>query len=115
MCGQVSFGGQTQFAEVRFYFTMHIEDIEHALAVVSLYSQPDLTMLVSSSNTMVSCVHQDNAGLAVISVRSILAGITMVPHTIPTTPAETRYFVVEKMGLDITLMDGIVEVTVDEE
>ena len=93
---------------------MRIQNNEHALTVVSLYSQPDPTLMASSSNTVLFCLHKGNTGLAVISVKCIIAGIAMVPHTVPTAPTETRYFVMEKLGLDIVSMDGIIEEMVEE-
>ncbi|ETW75713.1 hypothetical protein HETIRDRAFT_422383 [Heterobasidion irregulare TC 32-1] len=100
---KITFGGVTRFAEVRFFFTMRIRGVEHALALVSLYTHPDPTLLHESSGTVASCIHQGDAALAVIHVKCIIAGIAM-----------ERFFVVEKLGLDVACMNGIVEETVEE-
>ena len=66
------------------------------------------------SNTVLSCIHQGDQGLVVINVKSILAGVAMVLHSNGNSEPAVRYFVVERMGLDIACMDGIHESIGDE-
>jgi hypothetical protein len=57
-------------------------------------------------------MHSD---LWVIDAKLILSVVAMVPHNL--FPGETleHYFVVEKPGLDVARLGGVVEVAVDEE
>ncbi|ETW86489.1 hypothetical protein HETIRDRAFT_41215, partial [Heterobasidion irregulare TC 32-1] len=102
------------FIEIRYFFTMHIQGIEHAFVLASLYTHPDPILFHKSSSTVTSCIHQGDIALTVIHVKCIIAGIAMVLHTLLHTAMQERFFVVEKLGLDVACMDGIVKETVEE-
>ena len=96
------------FGEVQYYFRTRINDNVHTLAVVSLYGPPDKWLLEASHDTLWSCENQGDDGLVVIEVREINSVVAMVPHRprINGKDAQDRYFVVEKIGLDIANMGG---------
>ncbi|ETW76855.1 hypothetical protein HETIRDRAFT_125856 [Heterobasidion irregulare TC 32-1] len=106
--------GLIQFAEVRYYFTMRIQGEVVALALVSLFSQPDTELMKASSNTVLSCEHRGDSALAVINVKTIVAGVAMIPHGDGLPNLGSRFFVVEKMGLEIASMDGVAEDAADD-
>jgi hypothetical protein len=51
----------------------------------------------------------------VIDVKSILSVVAMVPHLPFPGDTSERYFVVEKPGLDVASLGGVVEDVPDEE
>jgi hypothetical protein len=51
----------------------------------------------------------------VIDVKSIMSVVGMVPHLPFPGETLTRYFVVEKPGLDVAVLGGVEEVVADEE
>ncbi|CDO72558.1 hypothetical protein BN946_scf184983.g41 [Trametes cinnabarina] len=112
------------FAEVRFFFQYVIGEDTHTLAMVSQFSTPDIEILQESAKTLMVCNYQGDDALRVIRATEITSVVAMVP--LPMTPAEaaepgshkryaTRYFVVEKMGLDITILAGNVQNNVNDE
>ncbi|KAL6307024.1 hypothetical protein BKA93DRAFT_728601 [Sparassis latifolia] len=102
------------FAEVLFYFQMPINDETKSLALISLYSQPHATLLEASSYMLWSLTSQGDTALRVVDVKAITAVVAMVPHN-PFEEAGTRFFVVEKPGLDVAHMGGNDEVVVDND
>lgn len=80
---------------------MKVENKDHTLALVSYYSRPHKTLLEFSKGTLWSCSHAGDVSLAVVDVKTISAVVAMVPH-IPFPGHGTRYFMVEKPGLDVT-------------
>ena len=104
-------GDESRIAEVRFFVYLRREAEEIALALVSLYSKPDPTLLSLSVNTLWSCRYQGDMELRFIDVKTIQAVVSMVPHTpvIQGQPAEERFFLVEKPGLDMAVMAGTEE------
>ncbi|RDB26701.1 hypothetical protein Hypma_005263 [Hypsizygus marmoreus] len=107
-----------EFGEVQYYFRFDItSEVTRTLAMISLYSRPDLDLLRKSSNTLWSCRHQGVAGLVVVEARSIEAVVAMAPHSVTILGEEWagRVFVVEKPGLDVAEMGGVVEDIPDEE
>jgi hypothetical protein len=85
------------------------------LALVSLYSLPHEELLEYSHHTLLSCVYEGDARLQVIDIKSIMSVVAMVPHHPFLEDPLDRYFVVEKPGLDVACLGGIVEVAPDEE
>ena len=74
-----------------------------------MFGPPDDQLLRESSFTLWSCMQQgNNSGLAIVSVKDISAVVAMVPHAIFGESSD-RFFVVEKMGLDVMIMAGIEE------
>jgi hypothetical protein len=83
----------------------------HTLALILMYSEPDPWLHNVSNDTLFSCTKQGNNGLRVVDVKSILLVIAMVPHhpVIPGKDVEERYFVVEKIGLEMVGIGGFRE------
>jgi hypothetical protein len=81
------------------------------LALVSLYSRPDETLLSLSVNTLWSCEYQGDDALRFIDVKIIQAVVAMIPHRVelPGFPPSERFFLVEKPGLDVAMMAGVEE------
>jgi hypothetical protein len=104
-------------AEVRFFIYISHKQDKITLALVSLFSIPDLTLLSLSVSTLWSYQYQDDLALKFINVKNIQAVISMVPHTpvIGGQPAARCFFLVEKPGLDVALMSGAEEEMLGEE
>nr|VWP00054.1 Zn(2)-C6 fungal-type domain-containing protein [Ganoderma boninense] len=106
------------FAEVQYFFRMHLHDHAETLAMVSVFSAPDPAILEYSRSTLLACTYRGEASRMVVFAKQIVSVIAMVP--LPLTPAEEcdpraselygqRFFVVEKPGLDVALMAGRTE------
>jgi hypothetical protein len=107
-------GCDIRFAEIYYYFRSVIGETEMSLAIVSLYSLPHKDLLESSYHTLLSCSYLGDTSLCVINVKSIMSVVAMAPHQ-PFPGTLDRYFVVEKPGLDITVLGGVAEVVPEEE
>ena len=110
-------GQLIEFAEIYYFFQMIIGGAEKSLAMVSMYSPPHAELLTLSYNTVWSCTYQGNRSLRVIDANSITAVVAMVPHQpFPedSNPVE-RFFVVEKPGLDVSSLGGVIESAPEEE
>lgn len=85
--------------------------------MVSLYSRPDADLLSASSGTLWSCKHQGGVAVVVVNVKDIEAVVAVVPHSTRILGEEwgDRVFVIEKPGLDVSIMAGIVEDIPDED
>jgi hypothetical protein len=79
--------------------------------MVSLYSAPDMALYCKSYGALWVCKHGGDAGLRVVDVKSIASVVSMVPFGLV---EENRYFVAEKLGLDVTHMGGLDEELTDE-
>jgi hypothetical protein len=73
---------QAQIAEVIFYFRAEIAGEAQAFALVDLFSEPDKEFLKESYGTVWSCGHGGSEHLQVITAKSILAVVAMVPHSL---------------------------------
>ncbi|KAI9442694.1 hypothetical protein H4582DRAFT_1809812 [Lactarius indigo] len=110
-------GGETRIAEVYFFIHLRHEDQDTALALVSLYSQPDSSLLRLSMNTLWSCVYLGDGALKFVDVKAIQSVVAMIPHrpSIDGRPAEDRFFSVEKPGFDVAIMSGVEDDEQDNE
>jgi hypothetical protein len=110
-------GSEIRIAEVQFFIHFLHEEDEITLALVSLYSNPDLTLISLSANTLWSCQYQGDMALQFINIKTIQAVVSMVPHTpvIQGRPADECFFLVEKPGLDVAVMTGAEEDMLTEE
>ncbi|KAG1765523.1 hypothetical protein EDD22DRAFT_774972, partial [Suillus occidentalis] len=72
------------------------------VTIVVMYSQPDVDLLDLSFQAVSSCAYLED-DIRVINIKSIKAIVGMVPHTLrlPSGVVENRFFLVEKLGLDI--------------
>lgn len=90
------------FAEVQYYFILSVNQVIKTLALVSIYDSPDPIRLQNSFDTNISCTYTGEAGLHVIDIKDIQSVVAMIPR-------QGRFFVVEKMGLDIAHLGGVEE------
>ncbi len=117
-----------RFAEVQYYFAFQAHgrarDDLKGLAMIAPFSAPDPALMQYSRNTLLACTHPGNDTREVIFAKDIVSVVAMVP--LPMTEAEareddaaaryaTRFFVVEKPGLDIAWFAGRVENPGDDE
>lgn len=87
------------------------------LALVSVFSEPDPTLLSISVNMLWSCEYLGDTALAFINVKTIQSVVSMIPHTpnIQGSVSGERFFLVEKPGLDVALVAGIEEDICEDE
>lgn len=75
--------------------------------MVSVYSQPNATLLKDSAGTVIACKYSGDASLIVINFASIISVVGMIPHIFPGCDSEDNWwFVVEKPGLDVARLGG---------
>lgn len=112
-----------KIGEVQYYFNLLVNNTSCALAMVSVYSSPDLEMLKESCNTVWACDYQGQAHLVVIEAKTITSVVAMVPFPAAgrggVRAAESartvgKYFLVEKPGLEVATMNEVQDVE-DEE
>ena len=73
-----------------------------ALAIISIYPEPNPDLLMESHGTLVSCQYFGDDSLVVIEVSCIESVVAMVPHNPPHSKnSELHFFLVEQPGLDI--------------
>ncbi|KAL6301085.1 hypothetical protein BKA93DRAFT_819140 [Sparassis latifolia] len=102
--------GRIEFGEVQYYFQMRVDEKPRSLAMMLLYSSPDATLLESSSGTVWACEHLGERSMIVVDVGSIISVVGMVPHQFQVNGKNIdRFFVLEKMGLEVTYMGGVEE------
>jgi len=75
---------------------------------VSDYSPPDLNLLRRSHQTIWACRYQGARALRVIDVKKIHSVVAMVPLPFD----QDKFFVGEKIGLEVTTLSGTEEVDV---
>lgn len=104
--------GILRFAEVQYYFTQKLNEELHAMALVILYSRPDLALWKRSSGTLYVCTPGEDKDCLAIDVQSILSVISMPAFKPPNEErvAHDERFMVEKIGLEIAYMSGITQV-----
>ncbi|KAJ7572792.1 hypothetical protein C8J56DRAFT_1008662 [Mycena floridula] len=108
---KVKVSEETKYAEVRFFFSQANDENEQPVsyALISLFGQPDATLLKESSDALWTSRLLGDADLQVIKISNILVGVSMQP--LPIMPGEDHlrehWFVVEKSGLgDVELSGG---------
>ncbi|KAF9470351.1 hypothetical protein BDN70DRAFT_985196, partial [Pholiota conissans] len=89
------------FAEVQYFFQAEVQEKTEALALVSTFSPPDPELAKKSSGALLVCQYRGVAALEVILAKSIRTSIAMVPYK---DPRNGKFYVSEKMGLDIAFM-----------
>jgi hypothetical protein len=100
------------FAEVYYYFQLQIFDDLHTLALISVYSMPDLTLWELLHKTIKSCQYLADAQLVIIDVKTIRSVVAMVPHKVilpGKAVTEECWFVVKKPGLEAVEIGGFIE------
>jgi hypothetical protein len=108
---QVFLDNETRIAEVHFFIHLCYDEEEKALALVSLFSNPDPTLLRLSVNTLWSCEYLGDSALKFIDVKCIRTVVAMVLHAlaIGEQPARKWFFLIEKPGFDVAVISGIEE------
>ena len=108
---QIILDNETRLAEVYFFIHIRHNGEELGLALVSLYSNPDIDLLCLSHDALWSCEYQGDSALKVIDVRIIKSVVAMIPHSpaIGGQEARDRFFLVEKPGFDVALIAGTEE------
>ena len=91
------------------FFFLHRPNRQHPLspyALVSVYSEPDQTILEDSCYTVHACRYLGDEDLKVVDAKSIVSVISM--QKLPPLDGEPDdlWFVVEKSGLDDTELVG---------
>jgi hypothetical protein len=78
---QIKHRGIYRIANIQYYFYMRFGDQQFLLAMVSLFSLPDMDILSDSSHTVYLCEALDlREGLAVIPVTYIFSVVAMIPE-----------------------------------
>ena len=107
-----------RFAEVLFYFAMHLHGKDEGLAMLCPFSPPDEDILTYSLRTVLACTHLGDDTRQVVSVHDIVAVVAMIPLPLNEDEASqpgaaaiyaSRYFVVEKPGLEVAQLAGRVD------
>ncbi len=104
-----------RFAEVQYFFRFTINNVDRTLAMVAPFLGPDADILAESEGALLACTYRGDVACHVIPVQDITSVVAMVP--LPLTPQEAarddtpelrenRYFVIEKLGLDVAYMGG---------
>jgi hypothetical protein len=102
---QYNLGGTVFYGEVEFFFQATIHGDTRTLALVSNHSPPDLALLRKSYNTLWTCRHQGADDLHVVDVKNIHSVVAVVPF-----PFERdKFFIGEKLGLEVTALGGLEE------
>ena len=105
-------GGQRQFAEVHYYFQMHVQNQTKTLALVTKYSDPDAEIVRESFGTLWVFKKQRRGEetLMVIEAKKIVAVVAIVP--LP--GSDNLWFLAEKPGLNVSEIGGRAEELTEE-
>ncbi|EIW78817.1 hypothetical protein CONPUDRAFT_59151 [Coniophora puteana RWD-64-598 SS2] len=115
---KILYEGEDRFAEIFYFVQLPLvlpngdfhEDETSRMALVSIYSQPHAAVLGLSHGQLVSCSHTGDAALRLIDVKTIKSVVAMIPHKLtPLGDETTRYFAMEKLGLDVLRIGGMDE------
>jgi hypothetical protein len=93
------------YGEIQFFFQATINDSTKTLALVSNYSPPNLDLLRQSYKTLWTCHYQGAEDIRVIDVKNIHSVVAVVPFPFN----QQKFFICEKIGLEVTTLGGIEE------
>ncbi|KAF9032570.1 hypothetical protein BJ165DRAFT_1377881 [Panaeolus papilionaceus] len=93
-----------KFAEIRYFFRIELHGQERTVALVSRFSAPDANLLSETSGALMVCDYEGDSALEVVDVKDIATCIAMVPFT---EPAGTRFFVCEKIGMEMAFFSDL--------
>ncbi|KAL0569481.1 hypothetical protein V5O48_012478, partial [Marasmius crinis-equi] len=105
---KLSFGDETRFAEVLYYFIITKRNVRYTLAAVNMYSPPDARILQDSHNVLRVCTEGNQ--ITIIEVKWISEVVAMIPFRRPGVAWEDdsepvdKYFVVEKTFSDAVVL-----------
>ena len=99
---------------MQYFFQANVNGTTNTVALLSVYGEPDAHLLEVSSGALLVCQYYnaDQASLKVVSVKNITSCIAMVPFG---DLVHQKYFVCEKMGLEIAYLGGITDELEDVE
>ena len=102
---------EIQLGEVQFFILWTHKGHKTPLALVSLYLTLEPRLLKASHNTLWSCEDQGDLALQFIKAKTIKSVVAMIPHMpmIEGQQLGEHFFLVEKLGLDIAVIGGMVE------
>lgn len=88
--------------------------------MISVHTPPDFKLLKESSHTLWSCQQRGDTGLRIIDIHIIKSVIGLIPHPSYSDPQlherfKDRFYVVEKMGQDLSDFAGIVELDLEDD
>jgi hypothetical protein len=92
---------------VFFFYRIGLEEKQwHPVALVSLYSAPDPTLLKISSDTLLVCHYHADDSLVLVDAQAIKSVVAMIPFMEKSKDGhprrhDGRLFVVEKPGLSL--------------
>jgi hypothetical protein len=103
---QLVYHNKIRFAEVQFFFQVSLggrsESDTHAVALVCMYSEPDVEILQRSHQVLQVCEHQtQDVGLIVVDAKTIIEVVGMIPfkrHISRANATNPEFFVLEKMS-----------------
>lgn len=90
-----------------FFYRIGLEEKRwRPVALVSLYSAPDPTLLKISSDTLLVCRYHADDSLALVDAQAIKSVVAMIPFMEKSEDGrprhhDGRFFVVEKPGLSL--------------
>lgn len=93
---------------MQYFFQANVNGTTHTVALLSVYGEPDAHLLEISSGALLVCQYYntDQASPKVVPVKNITSCIAMVPFG---DLVHRKYFVCEKMGLQVAFLGGIAE------
>ena len=104
---QVIYEDKERFGEVYFFYRISVAgDQWRPVALISLYSTPDPTLLETSSDTLLICRYCGDESLVLVEAQAIKSVVAMVPFMERPEGDRPRchggrFFVVEKPGLSL--------------
>ena len=100
-----------KFAEVKYFFQATVNNKVETLALISCYNAPNKQLVKASSGALLVCQYCGNATLNVIQAMDIASGVAMVPFK----NQENKFFIYEKMGLEVAFLGGGGEDAMDDD
>ena len=95
-----------EYGEIQYFFQIDVAGEILNLALVSVYSRPNVALLEQSSGALWACCYTGQEMLEVIPIENIRSCVAMPPLN---EPADDWVFVCEKMGLEVAEMGGVEE------
>ncbi|TBU31544.1 hypothetical protein BD311DRAFT_737524 [Dichomitus squalens] len=118
-------------AEVQYFFRLQrmredrgTDEVDMTLAMISVFTPPDPAIVRDTYGTLLACRYQGDASRKVIDVKRIKALIAMIPLPPRREEAEdpcaaelysNRFFVVERLGFDSSMIGREVDPARDNE
>ncbi|KAJ7664814.1 hypothetical protein B0H17DRAFT_1143574 [Mycena rosella] len=117
---KISCGGRTRFAEVHFYLMFKVGGARKPLAVVSMFAEHHQQLYQDSSKTYVTMQHLGNSDIRVIDIKSIQSVVMLAPDEqyaklYKDGSEVNRFYLMEKPGLKLMEMMGVLETVIPAE